>query len=85
MHLSYDDQYMFSVGEDGTLLSFRLIDKEGRMLKREREANYAEEVLITRSDLEEKVDIRNWLHAEKRTVSECNGTPCDDVLKFMWM
>ena len=59
MHLSYDDQYMFSVGEDGTLLSFRLMDKEGRMLKREREANYAEEVLITRSDLEEKVRSEN--------------------------
>ena len=64
MHLSYDDQYMFSVGEDGTLLSFRLMDKEGRMLKREREANYAEEVLITRSDLEEKVRSENRSHGK---------------------
>ena len=64
MHLSYDDQYMFSVGEDGTLLSFRLMDKEGRMLKREREANYAEEVLITRSDLEEKVRSENISHGK---------------------
>ena len=55
MCISYDDQYLFSVGEDGTLFSFRVVDKEGRMLKRERESAYAEEVLITRSDLEEKV------------------------------
>ena len=55
MNISHDDQYLFSVGEDGTLFSFRVVDKEGRMLKRERETGYAEEVLITRSDLEEKV------------------------------
>ena len=61
MCISYDDQYLFSVGEDGTLFSFRVVDKEGRMLKRERESAYAEEVLITRSDLEEKV---KFIHGE---------------------
>ena len=55
--MSHDDQYLFSVGEDGTLFSFRVADREGRGMKatREREASYAEEVLVTRSDLEEKV------------------------------
>ena len=55
MCISYDDQYLFSVGEDGTLFTFRIMDKEGRLMKREREVTYAEEVLITRTDLEEKV------------------------------
>lgn len=56
IHISCDDQYLFSVGEDGTLFSFRVTDREGRGLKtREREAAYAEEVLVTRADLEEKV------------------------------
>ena len=59
MCISYDDQFLISVGEDGTIFSFRIIDKEGRMLKRERDSNYAEEILITRSDLEEKV--RHWI------------------------
>ena len=55
MRVSHDDQYLFSVGDDGTLFIFRIFDKESRMIKREREAGYAEEVLITRTDLEEKV------------------------------
>ena len=55
MCISHDDQFLISVGEDGTIFTFRIIDKEGRMMKRERESNYAEEILITRSDLEEKV------------------------------
>ena len=55
MCISHDDQFLISVGEDGTMFTFRIIDKEGRMMKRERESNYAEEILITRSDLEEKV------------------------------
>ena len=55
MCISYDDQFLFSVGDDGILFIFRVMDKESRMLKRERESGFAEEVLITRSDLEEKV------------------------------
>ena len=55
MHISCDDQYIFSVGEDGSLYSFRVMDKDGRLLKRDRDFTYAEEVLITKSDLEEKV------------------------------
>ena len=53
--LSYDDQYMFSVGEDGSLFVFKVTDKDGRGLKRDREVVYSEEILITKSDLEEKV------------------------------
>ena len=53
--LSYDDQYMFSVGEDGSLFVFKVTDKDGRGLKRDREVAYSEEILITKSDLEEKV------------------------------
>lgn len=60
MRISYDDQYLFSVGDDGMLFIFKIVDRESRMLKREKEIGYAEEVLITRSDLEEKV---NWPYA----------------------
>ena len=55
MRLACDDQSLFSVGEDGTLVCFTVMDKEGRMLKRDKDVTLAEEVLITRSDLEEKV------------------------------
>lgn len=55
MCISHDDHYLISAGEDGTVFTFKIIDKEGRLLKRERDTAYAEEILITRSDLEEKV------------------------------
>ncbi len=53
--MSYDDQFLFSVGLDGTLFAFRVVDKEGRGLKREKDITFSEEVLVTKSDLEEKV------------------------------
>ena len=55
MCISYDDQFLFTVGLDGSLFAFRLTDKDGRGLWREKDMNFAEEVLITKSDLEEKV------------------------------
>ena len=55
MRISYDDRFLFSVGLDGSLLAFRVSDKEGRGIKAEKDVGYAEEVLVTRTDLEEKV------------------------------
>lgn len=52
--MSYDDQYLFSAGDDGSLFVFRVQDKDARGLKRDRDISYAEEILITKSDLEEK-------------------------------
>jgi len=53
--MSYDDQYLFSAGDDGSLFVFKVQDKDVRGLKRDRDLSYAEEILITKSDLEEKV------------------------------
>ena len=55
LRLSYDDQYLFSVSEDGSFYVFKISEKEGRGLKRDKEVTFAEEILITKSDLEEKV------------------------------
>ncbi len=55
MRISYDDQFLFSVSMDGSLFAFKLTDKEGRGLKREKDITFAEEVLVTKVDLEEKV------------------------------
>ena len=46
---------MISVSEDASVLIWKIQDKEGRGLKREKDVGYAEEILITKSDLEEKV------------------------------
>lgn len=59
MRMSYDDQYLFTVSEDACLFIFKAVDKEGRGMKRDKEVGYAEEILITKSDLEEKVSFRH--------------------------
>lgn len=63
MRMSYDDQYLFTVSEDACLFIFKAVDKEGRGMKRDKEVGYAEEILITKSDLEEK----NSMMAELKT------------------
>lgn len=54
MRITFDDQYLVTVSEDALLFIHKISDKEGRG-KRDRDVPYAEEILITRSDLEEKV------------------------------
>jgi WD40 repeat protein len=44
LRVSYDDQFLFSTSEDGCLYIFKVSDKEGRGLKRDREIVYADEV-----------------------------------------
>ena len=60
MRISYDDRFLFSVGTDGSLLAFRVSDKDGRGIRTEKDIAYAEEVLVTKTDLEEKVCRVAW-------------------------
>lgn len=55
MKLTYDDQYLVTVAEDGLVAVWKVVDKEGR--KRDKDISFAEEILITKSDLEDKVSI----------------------------
>ena len=77
MRMSYDDQYLFTVSEDACLFIFKAVDKEGRGMKRDKEVGYAEEILITKSDLEEKVSPKSVIFKFKLTFVKfviCN--PC---------
>lgn len=69
MRMSYDDQYLFTVSEDASLFIFKAVDKEGRGMKRDKEVGYAEEILITKSDLEEKVRTKKCFVLKLRTKS----------------
>lgn len=62
--MTYDDQYLITVSEDACVMIWKIQDKDGRALKRDREITYAEEILITKSDLEEKVGC--FLHVLKQ-------------------
>ncbi|KAL2097767.1 hypothetical protein ACEWY4_006974 [Coilia grayii] len=61
MLITFDDQFLLTVSQDGCLFVWKIIDKEGRGLKRDKDVSYAEEILITKSDLEEKNQIMTEL------------------------
>ncbi|NWV96642.1 CFA57 protein, partial [Machaerirhynchus nigripectus] len=54
MTITNDDQFLLTASEDGCIFIWKVHDKEGGGLKREQELQYAEEVLIMRSDIDEK-------------------------------
>ncbi|KAJ1339895.1 hypothetical protein BSLG_005430 [Batrachochytrium salamandrivorans] len=61
IRVSYDDQYLFTTSEDGCLYIFKIFDRDGRSIKRERDIVYADEILVTKSDLEEKNSLMSDL------------------------
>ncbi|KAJ8306471.1 hypothetical protein KUTeg_017016 [Tegillarca granosa] len=61
MRITYDDQFLITVAEDASIILWKIQDKEGRGLKRDKEVGWAEEILITKSDLEEKNTMMNDL------------------------
>jgi len=63
MKITYDDQFLVTVSEDASIILWKIQDKEGRGVKRDKEVGWAEEILITKSDLEEK----NSMMAELKT------------------
>lgn len=63
MKISYDDQYLITVAEDASIILWKIQDKDGRGLKRDKDFGWAEEILITKSDLEEK----NTMMADLKT------------------
>uniref|UniRef100_A0A3P8WGP1 Cilia and flagella associated protein 57 n=1 Tax=Cynoglossus semilaevis TaxID=244447 RepID=A0A3P8WGP1_CYNSE len=54
MVITFDDQFLLTASEDGCLLIWKIIDKEGRGLKNSRHVIHTKEILVTKSDLEEK-------------------------------
>ncbi|XP_002750775.1 cilia- and flagella-associated protein 57 isoform X1 [Callithrix jacchus] len=57
MLLTFDDQFLLTTAEDGCLFTWKVFDKDGRGIKREREVGFAEEVLVTKTDMEEKAQV----------------------------
>lgn len=68
MRVSFDDALLFCVSEDGCLFTFDLREKDGRGAKAgAKEAMvFAEEVLVTKSDLEEKKTRMSELETQVR-------------------
>ncbi|NXK61399.1 CFA57 protein, partial [Sylvietta virens] len=54
MTVTSDDQFLLTASEDGCIFIWKVHDKEGGGVKEKQELEYAEEVLIMRSDIDEK-------------------------------
>ncbi|KAK5934651.1 hypothetical protein CgunFtcFv8_015028 [Champsocephalus gunnari] len=64
MVFTWDDQFLLTAAEDGCLLMWKVVDKEGRGLKSNRQIIQTEEILVTKADLEEKT--QNMLELKLR-------------------
>ncbi|KAM9008065.1 cilia- and flagella-associated protein 57 isoform 2-T2 [Ara ararauna] len=54
MSITNDDQFLLTASEDGSIFIWKVYEKGGEVVKWQKEAEYAEEVLIMRSDIKEK-------------------------------
>ena len=65
LRITYDDAFLFSVSDDATVYIHDIRDKEGRGAKRDKEMTaFAEEILVTKSDLEEKTQNMSELRTK---------------------
>lgn len=82
MSLTFDDQFLLSVAEDGCLFTWKVFDKDGPGIKREREVGFAEEVLVTKTDMEEKVRIGSSEEGHGNSVPGCIQSPGTGIEPF---
>ncbi|CAH0727322.1 unnamed protein product, partial [Brenthis ino] len=59
--LSYDDQTLVSVAEDSSICLWRLTNADGRAIALDKDFAYSKEILISKKDLQEKINNINLL------------------------
>ncbi|KAJ3275620.1 Cilia- and flagella-associated protein 57 [Terramyces sp. JEL0728] len=59
--MTLNDRFLFTAGEDGSIWIFRVHDKEGKLMKKEKDWTFSDEILVTKSDLRESYRIMNEL------------------------
>lgn len=57
--LAYDDQILVSVAEDSSICLWRLTNADGRAIALDKDFAYAKEILISKKDLQEKINSIN--------------------------
>jgi len=55
MKMTHDDRYMVTISDDFCVVLWKVIDRDGRGKKLDREIAYTHEILIPKPDLKEKV------------------------------
>lgn len=64
---SFHERYLFTAGKDGCIWIFKLTDKDGKLSKRDKDWQYSDEILFTKSDLK---DSYNLMAGLKKKVEE---------------
>ena len=59
--MNHEESLLFTGGEDGLVMVWKVSDREGRVRASAEPPVFFEEVLVTRSDLEEKTAITEGL------------------------
>ncbi|XP_059051010.1 cilia- and flagella-associated protein 57 isoform X1 [Achroia grisella] len=59
--LSYDDQTLVSVAQDASICLWRLTNADGRAIALDKDFAYSKEILISKKDLQEKINSINLL------------------------
>jgi hypothetical protein len=54
---SFHERYLFTAGQDGCIWIFKLTDKDGKLAKREKDWEYSDEILFTKSDLNDSYTV----------------------------
>lgn len=74
MRITNDDTYLFSISEDGCLAMFACKELDGKPGKRERPdiLPFSEEILVTKSDLEEKNSTMSELKSKVEELTASN-------------
>lgn len=57
--LAYDDQTVVSVAEDASICLWRLTNADGRAIALDKDFAYSKEILISKKDLQEKINSIN--------------------------
>ncbi|XP_031354286.1 cilia- and flagella-associated protein 57 [Photinus pyralis] len=57
MRISYDDRFLISASSDGVIAVWKLMHTEGKTLKVDKDFIPSTDILITRVDLEEKIEL----------------------------
>ena len=55
MRMTYDDRYLITVSEDSALIIWKILDQKARGIRKEKDVMFAKEILVTKTDIEEKV------------------------------
>lgn len=57
--LAYDDQTLVSVAEDSSICLWRLTNADGRAIALDKDFAYSKEILISKKDLQDKINTIN--------------------------